>query len=78
MGGISEGPIRVQAGDGQKGLVIEHFLEMGREPLTVDGVAVDAGADLVPDTAGPHMLKCFPDHFPGGVRAGFFPVSDKE
>ncbi len=39
----------LRVGQGQEGLIVEHLLEMGNEPLPVGAVAVEAKAELVAD-----------------------------
>jgi hypothetical protein len=39
----------------QLGVVVEHLLEVGDEPLAVDAVAGEAAAEVVVDAAAPHL-----------------------
>ncbi len=47
----------VQVGAHEQGLVVEHLLEVGNEPVRVDRVAVEAATDLVVDAAGRHRVE---------------------
>jgi len=47
----------VQVHGSQLGVVVEHLLEVGHGPLSVDGVAVEAAADLVVDAAARHPVE---------------------
>ena len=49
------GRVRVRAG--QQCVVVEHLLEVRHEPVTVDGVAMEAPADLVADAAVGHAVE---------------------
>src|ERR1700693_5619617 len=42
----------------QLGIVISHFFEMGNAPALVDGVTMEAAADLVVHTAEGHGFEC--------------------
>ena len=47
----------VQVGAGEQGVVVEHLLEVGDEPVGVDRVAGEAAAELVVDAAGQHRVE---------------------
>jgi hypothetical protein len=47
----------VQVGAREQRVVVEHLLEVGDEPLRVDGVTREAAADLVVDAAGCHRAQ---------------------
>ena len=46
-----------QIGDGQLGLIIEHFLEMRHVPLPVDRVTVKAPSEMVMDSTRSHSVQ---------------------
>ena len=48
---------RVQVRGDEQRVVVEHLLEVRHEPLTVDGVAVEAAADEVAHPAGRHPVE---------------------
>ncbi len=47
----------MQVGARQQGVVVEHLLEVGHEPVPVDRVAGEAAAELVVDAAGEHRVE---------------------
>ena len=52
-----------QAGHGRQRLIVEHFFEVGQQPLAVGRVAVQAESHVVPDAAEPHGRQCALNHF---------------
>ena len=50
-------PRKVQVIAKEFGIVVGHFLEVGDEPLFVDGVAVEAAGKLVVDAAAGHFFE---------------------
>ncbi len=65
-------------GQREHGLVVEHLLEVGHEPLAVGRVAVKAPADVVPDPAAAHRCECAVDHLDGVGVAGQACVLEQE
>jgi hypothetical protein len=55
---------------GELGVVVEHFLEVGQEPLRIGGVTVEAAADVVVDAAEGHRVEGGVDH--GRKRGAVF------
>ena len=49
--------IAVEVGAREKGVVVEHLLEVRDQPLRVDGVASEAAADVIVDAAGEHAVE---------------------
>ena len=49
--------VRVEVHAGQLGVVVQHLLEVRDRPGGVDGVAVEAAADLVVDAAAVHVVE---------------------
>jgi hypothetical protein len=54
----------VEVGAREQRVVVEHLLEVGRGPGRVDGVAGEAAAHLVVDTAGRHRSQRADGHLP--------------
>ena len=50
---------RLREGQHSKGLVVEHLLEVGNEPLPVRAVAVETVAELIEDPAPAHRRRVF-------------------
>ena len=65
---------RVQIGPGQQGLVGEHLLEVGDEPVGVGGVAAEPADEMVVDAAGRHGVERAQGHVPGVRGVGAAPV----
>ncbi len=61
-----------------QGLVVEHLLEVGEQPLLVRGVAVKPEAHVVPDPAQAHGAEGAVDHLerPGLARARMVPQQE--
>ena len=60
----------VQVDAGQLGVVVEHLLEVGHEPLDIDAVAGEATADLVVHAAAGHAPERAFEHGAGGSVFG--------
>ena len=58
-----------QVGRGELGVVVEHLLEVGDDPVPVRGVAVIAAGEVVADAAAGHLVERRDDHRQG-VEAG--------
>ena len=54
VGGVAEDLEGVQVDAGERGVVVEHLLEVGDQPLYIDAVAREAAADLVVHAAAGH------------------------
>ena len=69
-----------QRGECGQGLVVEHFLEVGDEPLGVGRVAVDPVSDVVPDAAQAHGGERALDHLerPGVAGAVVDPQQEEQ
>ena len=53
----------VEVEAGQQGVIVKHLFEVGHQPISVGGVAVEAAADLVVDATVGHLLQCNLDQF---------------
>ena len=67
-----------EIGEGELGLIVEHFLEVGDEPVSVDGVAVEAAAELVVHAALGHFAQGEESHVEGFFLAGERVVAQEE
>ena len=54
---MAEHPPPVQVGAGQEGVVVEHLLEMGDQPVGVNRVAGEPAAQVVVHAAGGHGVQ---------------------
>ena len=57
VAGLAQQLPRVQVAAGQLGVVVEHLLEVGDQPVAVGGVAVEAAAQVVVHAAGGHGVE---------------------
>ena len=57
----------VQVEPGQQGVVVEHLLEVGDEPIGIGGVAGETASYLIVDAAPGHLLQGEVDHLQGPV-----------
>ena len=76
--GVAEGKPAVQVERGELAVVVEHFLEVGHQPLGVDRVAVEAAAELVVHPAAGHARERGLDHLPGARVAAPLPEAQHE
>src|SRR5437667_11773629 len=54
---------RIEIGDGELRLIVEHFLEMRHVPVTIDRVAVKTTAEMIVHPAGGHFAQGENIHF---------------
>src|SRR6266446_4133315 len=54
---------RIEIGNGELGLIVEHFLEMRHVPVAIDRVAVKTAAEMVVHPAGGHFTEGENIHF---------------
>ncbi len=59
-------------------LVVEHLLEVRHAPLGIDGVAMEAAADLIAHPAQRHRPQRFSGHLPRRLRAGARVLAQQE
>ncbi|GDY63211.1 hypothetical protein SAV14893_026040 [Streptomyces avermitilis] len=62
----------------EEGVVVEHLLEVGYDPVTVDGVTGETAAELVVDAAARHALAGVLRHLEGALGAGAGVVAQQE
>ena len=62
----------------EKGVVVEHLLEVGDEPEGVGGVSVKTAANLVVHSAGGHLVEGKFKHFEGEGHPGSAVVAEQE
>jgi len=48
----------MQVDAGQDRVVVEHFLEVGHQPLRIHAVAVETAADVIVDASVRHAPQC--------------------
>jgi len=63
------------------GLIVEHFLKVGHMPLGIDGVTMEAAAEVIVNSARRHLAQGIQDHAPRGVHIllrKVFPAGDVE
>src|SRR5439155_4363449 len=60
---ISRDLVSVEIRDGELRLVIKHFFKVRHVPVTIDGVAVKATADVIVHAAGGHFAQGESRHF---------------
>src|SRR5438132_1421771 len=63
------GLVRLQIGDGQEGVVVEHLLEVGHQPALVGAVAGEASPQVVVDAAHRHAVQGVRGHVPAVLVA---------
>ena len=73
---LAEDVGRVEIHTGQLGVVVEHLLEVGHEPASVRGVAMETAAELIVDPAVRHLLEGEADHRVGLAVAGSDPTKE--
>ncbi len=78
MGFIAGGLKRFREGHRQKGLIVEHLLEVGHEPLRVGAVAVKAMTQLIEDPPLAHRGKGLIRHPERIRRTGPPPVAEQK
>ena len=66
FGGIVSDLESVEVGASELGLIVEHFFEVGDVPEAVDGIAVEAAAEMVMDATGGHLAEGKNGHGSGG------------
>ena len=62
----------------QEGVVIEHLLKVGHQPVGVGGVPVETAANLIVDTAAGHLLQGHLHHFQGTLVVTVVVVAEQE
>jgi len=67
LGGIVSDLEGVEVGASELGLIVEHFFEVGDVPEAVDGIAVEAAAEMVMDATGGHLAEGENGHGSGGL-----------
>lgn len=66
FGGVVSDLESVEVGASELGLIVEHFFEVGDVPEAVDGIAVEAAAEMVMDATGGHLAEGKNGHGSGG------------
>ena len=61
---------RIEIGDGELRLIVEHFLEMRHVPITIDRVAMKTATEMIVHPAGSHFAQREQRHFEG-MFSGF-------
>ena len=66
FGGVVSDLEGVEVGASELGLIVEHFFEVGDVPEAVDGIAVEAAAQMIMDATGGHLAEGKNGHGSGG------------
>ncbi len=62
----------------QQGIVVQHFLEVGRQPALVGAVAMKAAAEVVVHAAAGHAIQRQANHVQGVVVAEALPAAQQQ
>src|SRR5205085_10308058 len=60
---------RLEIGDGELGLVVEHFFEMGHVPVSVHGIAMKSASEMIVHPASRHFAQGEEVHLQGVFAA---------